>query len=282
MAARSKQRRNSRKLVQPLRPENAVGLLAGVVLFSLLLQNASLLVDLLAPVGLCAAIIWAIRSAWVRRADGRLHDRLIYLINEHENALIATYRQSRLIDAFGTLDDHKWRKQIDLFLRTKVIPGRTDFAVWRQSPAGQRAAQIVAIETETRIEAARRRGKVAPVEVGELSPIDYERYCANLLGTNGWAIQMTPATRDGGADFIAEKGGHRIVAQCKRYTKPVGNKAVQEANAAVRLYNGTAACVVAPSGYTTQASREALGLSVALLHHSDLPVYAERLTSGRT
>ncbi|WP_420794398.1 restriction endonuclease [Sphingosinicella microcystinivorans] len=97
-----------------------------------------------------------------------------------------------------------------------------------------------------------------------------------MLHHCGWSVQMTPATRDGGADFVAEKGRHRLVAQCKRYAQPVGNKAVQEVHSAVRLYHGTIACVIAPMGFTSQARREAHGLSVTLLHHSALKAFAEK------
>lgn len=117
---------------------------------------------------------------------------------------------------------------------------------------------------------------LSTVDTSDLTPLEYEHYCADILRHCGWSVQMTPATRDGGADFIAEKGRNRLVAQCKRYAQPVGNKAVQEVHSAVRLYHGTAACVIAPMGFTSQARREAHGLSVALLHHSALKAFAEK------
>lgn len=125
-----------------------------------------------------------------------------------------------------------------------------------------------------------RHDPLAVVNVWELSPTDYERYCASLLERYQWRIQMTPATRDGGADFIATKGPHRMVVQCKQYTKPVGNKAVQEVTSAVRLYKGSLACVVAPVAFTAQAKREAFGLNVHLLHHTDLSNFAAKLEAA--
>lgn len=94
---------------------------------------------------------------------------------------------------------------------------------------------------------------LARVDTSELTPLEYERHCADLLKAKGWTVQMTPATRDGGADFFVEKHEWRMVVQSKRYAQPVGNKAVQEVTPALLLYNGNVACVAAPTGFTRQA-----------------------------
>jgi restriction system protein len=125
----------------------------------------------------------------------------------------------------------------------------------------------------------RQSNSLTNIDTADLTPIEYERHCAEILQQHGWDIQLTQATRDGGADFIAEKADVRLVVQCKRYNHPVGNKAVQEITSAVRLYGGNVACVVAPNGYTRQAQNEATGLSVHLLHHSALPAFADKLLS---
>lgn len=115
------------------------------------------------------------------------------------------------------------------------------------------------------------------IDANSLTPIEYERYCADLLTAKGCVVQMTPTTRDGGADFVAEKQDCRLVVQCKRYGQPVGNKAVQEVTSALLLYSGNVACVVAPKGFTRQAQHEAHAQRVELLHHSALAAFAERL-----
>ena len=120
---------------------------------------------------------------------------------------------------------------------------------------------------------------LAQVDASSLTPTDYEHHCGEILTQCGWTVQLTQATRDGGADFVAEKDGHRLVAQCKRYAQPVGNKAVQEVHSAVHLYNGNVACVIAPMGFTAQARREAHSLQIGLLHHSALQAFAEQLES---
>lgn len=208
----------------------------------------------------------------------QLGRRLIELIDQHESALISYYHQSRRQDLFGDWDESRWHEHIDRFLKSQVVPQEPDFIAWRQTPVGQKAANTVAKITAKKVACRKEENPLALIDATALTPIDYERYCADLLREKGWNVHQTPATRDGGADFVAEKDGIRLVAQCKRYSQPVGNKAVQEATSAVRLYSGNVACVVAPMGFTRQAQHEATGLSVHLLHHSMLPDFADKLS----
>ncbi|MEK4035181.1 restriction endonuclease [Methylocystis sp. IM2] len=66
-----------------------------------------------------------------------------------------------------------------------------------------------------------------------MTPQEYEHYCAALLRESRWAARVTRASGDQGVDIVAEKRGARIVVQCKKYRKPVGNRAVQEIVAAI-------------------------------------------------
>lgn len=225
------------------------------------------------------AWIW-IRMAWRKRSHDHLMEKLSTAMQSHEAALISYFYQSRREDQFGNVDDSRWQTMINTFLRTQVVSGVIDFAQWRAGKIGQQAAKAVDDFTRLRISEGRAANPLAHVEASSLTPTEYERHCGDLLRERGWQIRMTPPTRDGGADFIAEKGPHRLVVQCKRYSQPVGNKAVQEVNSAVRLYNGNLACVVAPSGFTAQAQREAHGLSIHLLHHSSLQTFADMLEAS--
>jgi restriction system protein len=62
----------------------------------------------------------------------------------------------------------------------------------------------------------------------------------------------------------------RIVVQCKFYSSPVGNKAVQEA-AAARLHERADQAIVVSNAAYTKAARQLAGTTgVILLHHDDL------------
>lgn len=233
--------------------------------------------------GLSGLLIWNIldRKKRDRQDDEntKVFQRLENIIGFHENALISYYHQSRSKDYFGNIDETRWHGHINTFLQTQLTPDTQNFPAWRSSEVGKAAAAMVDRKTSAMIALHKQNNPLARVDVGALTPLEYERHCAELLNEAGWKIHMTPPTRDGGADFIAEKQSWRIVVQCKRYAEPVGNKAVQEVNSAVRLYQGNVACVVAPNGFTKQAQREAESLSVHLLHHSALLAFGDRIVS---
>lgn len=75
---------------------------------------------------------------------------------------------------------------------------------------------------------------------------------------------------DQGADVIAQRNGTKVVVQCKMYSLPVGNKAVQEAIAAKQHYLADEAWVVTNNTYTKSAKQLAISSGVKLLHHNRL------------
>jgi HJR/Mrr/RecB family endonuclease len=109
-----------------------------------------------------------------------------------------------------------------------------------------------------------------PLDVSQLTPIEYEEYCAVLLRGAGWRANTTPR-QDQGADVLAVLRGTKAVIQCKMYTSPVGNRAVQEAIAGRAFYKTHLAVVVSTAPYTRSARELAAGTEVLLLHHDQLP-----------
>ncbi|MCI1664924.1 MAG: restriction endonuclease [Atopobiaceae bacterium] len=70
-------------------------------------------------------------------------------------------------------------------------------------------------------------------------PQDFEGYCAWLLRVRGYSAEVTPPSRDGGYDVIAERDGTRVIVECKCFsgTTVVGRPLLQKlvgANAEVR------------------------------------------------
>ncbi|MBI5626223.1 MAG: restriction endonuclease, partial [Nitrosomonadales bacterium] len=66
------------------------------------------------------------------------------------------------------------------------------------------------------------------IDVDKLDPIQFEHYCAEVLRGHGWTARVTQASGDQGIDVIAQLGNVKAVLQCKKYSQPVGNAAVQE------------------------------------------------------
>ena len=83
-------------------------------------------------------------------------------------------------------------------------------------------------------------------------------------------MATTGASRDQGADLIAERGEVRLIVQCKLLNRPVGNYAVQEVVAARSHHIGNRAMVVSNQRFTTSAAELAATNEVELCHWSEL------------
>ncbi len=100
--------------------------------------------------------------------------------------------------------------------------------------------------------------------------LEYEKVITNKLKELGFNAKTTKASGDQGADVLADKDGISFAIQCKLYTKPVGNKAVQEANAARDFYKKDYAVVVSNAGYTKSARTAANACDVILINDTQL------------
>jgi restriction system protein len=122
--------------------------------------------------------------------------------------------------------------------------------------------------------------QAGPLEsVGEMSGVDYEKHCADLLEAAGWSVSDTAVTGDQGVDLIATKNNARVCIQCKRYSSPVGNKAVQEVTAGMTHWNGTHAVVVSNAEFTRAAKRLAESTGVVLIAETELANLENRINA---
>ncbi len=77
--------------------------------------------------------------------------------------------------------------------------------------------------------------------------------------------------------MIAVYGNVKAVLQCKKYSQPVGNAAVQEIIAGKSFEQAQVAAVVSNANFTPSAKQLASTTGVFLLHFSELPQFAKRL-----
>lgn len=99
----------------------------------------------------------------------------------------------------------------------------------------------------------------------EMEGLDFEYYCADLLRCHGFVeVEVTRGSGDYGIDILAQKDGVTYAIQCKRYSAPVGIKAVQEAYAGRDYYDRMVGCVLT-NQYFTKAAVEAAGKLKILL-----------------
>ena len=94
---------------------------------------------------------------------------------------------------------------------------------------------------------------------------DFEYYCADLLELNGfYDVKVTQSSGDYGIDILAEKDGVTYAIQCKRYSGPVGIKAVQEAYSGRDYYDRMVGCVLTNQYFTKAAVDAAKKLKILL------------------
>ena len=79
---------------------------------------------------------------------------------------------------------------------------------------------------------------------------EFELFCAEELERGGWRVSLTGASRDQGADLVAERAAERLVVQCKLLGRPVGNYAVQEVVAARSHQHANRALVASNQRFT--------------------------------
>ncbi|KXV36874.1 restriction endonuclease [Gluconobacter albidus] len=204
-------------------------------------------------------------------------------IRDQATALQIRRLQLVTTDAYGTIHLTKWAKEIGYFCNTRILPllqveGLTD--QWPLLKA-RAEARIEEIAQRTPPGAILNQKPLSDPRVfdPQMDPFDYERHCALLLEQAGWDARVTQASGDQGADIIATKGGRKIVVQCKLYSQPVGNKAVQEVYTAKQHQQADAAIVVSNAGYTIPARQLAATTGVHLLHHQELASFCERLAA---
>lgn len=99
--------------------------------------------------------------------------------------------------------------------------------------------------------------------------LDFERMCYNKLIEIGFLDLRLTKNTDNGADIVGTYNGLTYIFQCKNHTKRHGNKGVQEAVAAQRLYKANRCVVISSSGFTPSAIELAKANNCILLTSSD-------------
>ncbi|WP_083481310.1 restriction endonuclease [Methylocystis sp. SB2] len=228
---------------------------------------SKIIAGLLAIAGLGIIAVWITEHVKYSRAVRRVDSKLEEVVESNIEALARRRSQLLQLDPYGNLKPEKWLKEIGYFISKNLFSAlNSDYdrfvAAGRAPELTDYVESTVAAKTELepRHQAFR----------DEMTPIEYEHYCAEELKRSGWDARVTTASRDQGVDVIAQKSGIRLAVQCKLYRSPVGNKAVQEVVAARAHEAAAYGIVVSNNSYTPSAQELARTNNVILLHHRDL------------
>lgn len=205
------------------------------------------------------------------RLTQELSDALKLIVNKHGKALDIKMRQMSYQDAYGNYIFDKFFDERDYFIKNvmcrDVSPETIDFLF---SPENYIVASVRLFNEGFNDYSKARVPQLAQADFDGIDPVEYEHYCAALLETVGWNARVTKASGDQGVDIIATFESIKVVGQCKLYSNPVGNAAVQEIIGGREFERADYAFVVSNSSFTTAARALASSSNVLLLHHSEL------------
>lgn len=237
-----------------------------LLLFLLLLRNPSVIFALVLGLGTLAAAVVVLRIVLPAHRRRSLMDKASAVIDQNVGRLARRRAQLVREDAYGKPVLEGWIREIDYFIDRHIKPA---LAAGEQSLLRRERVQIAQAITQ-RIECLTRDVPTLEGFSDDMTPTQFEAFCAEQVRQSGWDARVTQQSRDQGVDVIAEKNGVRLVLQCKLYSRPVGNRAVQEAVAARAFERARYCAVVSNSSYTSAAEQLASTNGVLLLHYSDL------------
>lgn len=108
-------------------------------------------------------------------------------------------------------------------------------------------------------------------KIDGMTGLDFEKYVADLLKRIGYTnVATTSASGDNGLDVLAHNGNTYYGIQCKLYTAPVGNSAVQEAYSGGSYYKTDKNIVITNNYFTPNAVQAAATMDVDLWNRDKL------------
>jgi hypothetical protein len=182
------------------------------------------------------------------------------LVADHKNTLVPTVL--RLIslgtNKYGRTNDSTAITEIGDFWAS--VPGLSEILTY--------PPEVVPDITLTHI--LKSYGSIGSEELAPKNGLAFEIWCSEKMTATGLDNHLTEGGGDQGIDIIFTVGEKRFGVQCKRYAKPVGNKAVQEAIAGLNFYDLDRVCVIATGGYTKSALDLAKRANVILLSDQEI------------
>jgi restriction system protein len=261
-----------RKRKSPVGPQGFVGVLVALCILGVAAQlltsraflegAGSLLFVLVAMPVIYVIVLRYLRSEARRALLGKARAIVEYNIKP----LTISREQRVRQDAYGMWQMGEWEKEKGRFIAQHIEPSLTA----RELAELRRDGFLVGNIIDARIARARQEVPAFRSFSDNITPPEFEQFCAEQLRRAGWSARVTSQSRDQGVDVVAEKGQVRIVLQCKLYAGPVGNKAVQEIAAGKAHERAAYGVVVSNSSFTRSAMQLASTNGILLLHYGDL------------
>jgi len=265
-------RRSKKHLIDPqgmfglLIAIGVLWLLAQLLLSRRFIESLGLFILLGGTLTVAYIVVQHFRRVDIQRASFQKAEGIV---EQQITTLARTRAQLVWQDPYGKPQVERWEREKDRFITQHIEPSL--------DPNELKALQSERSRMNEYIEA-----RVKTVTAGQpafrkfsddMTPREFENFCAEELREAGWNARVTRQSGDQGVDVVAEKGDMRVVIQCKKHSRPVGNKSVQEVAAARAHEQARYAVVVTNNGYTPAAKQLASTNGILLLHFSELQTY---------
>ncbi len=106
--------------------------------------------------------------------------------------------------------------------------------------------------------------------IDKMSGSEFEHHLANYFASQGYKIELTPASGDYGADLVLRTRTECIVVQAKRWNSKIGVSAVQEISTARHFYRANSALLITNSSLTKSAKELARRANVSVWERDKL------------
>ena len=229
------------------------------------------LVAFLIVSSICIACLFFIQSRANAKAKRREFElqRLIDGVRQHRPALTRNLERAVITNDYGAIVQDNTYHVFDEFFASIVF--NVDIVGF------DLAVEKALIEIDV--------GKITDLQKGfnpatiPTDGFEFEHWVAENLNQFGWDAKATSGSGDQGIDVIAKKNGKTVGLQCKLFSSPVGNKAVQEAHAGKAFHQMDVVGVISNASYTKSAKALATDTGVKLLSHHDIPNLYEKMFS---
>jgi len=104
----------------------------------------------------------------------------------------------------------------------------------------------------------------------QLTPVDFERFTANLFTQMGYLVKPTRTTGDEGVDLFLTKGNWTAIVQCKRYKGDVGQPVIRDLYGALLHNRANEAYLITTGKFSLPAQKWAAGKPIHLIDGSML------------
>lgn len=113
-------------------------------------------------------------------------------------------------------------------------------------------------------------------QMQRMTPIEFEQFVGWLYQERGYRVSMTVRSGDEGIDLVLLRWRKKVIVQCKRYSRTVGQPTVRDLYGSMFHAGARAAHLVTTGKFSRQAEAWAAGKPIVLIDGHDLVAWTNK------